>query len=149
MMRRITGGALVALAAFMVIGFVRADVAGSPLVIGLTLLVAVGVPGAAGLYLLVGHRGRAASGERLAALRVQTIEAEVLRLATSSSGRLAAVEVVRDLGISPEEASSALEALMRRGLADVEVTPSGGIVYAFPDIQLLAEKPRARGVLDD
>lgn len=148
-MRRIIGGSLVALAAFMALGFLRADVVASPLVTGLTLLVAVGIPGAAGIYLLSGRVRRVASAERLEVLRAQTIEAEVLRLATESQGRLAAVEVVRDLGISPEEADDALEALMRRGIADVEITPSGGIVYAFPDIRLLSEKQRARGVLDD
>lgn len=147
--RRIIGGALVALAAFMALGFFGADIDASPLVTGLTLLVAVGVPGAVGVHLLTGRAGRVASAARLEVLRAQTIEAEVLRLAGESNGRLAAVEVVRDLGISPEEAGDALEALMRRGIADVEITPSGGIVYAFPDIRLLSEKQQARGVLDD
>ena len=147
-MRRIAGGLLIALAALMLFGFLRADIDQPPLVIGLTLLLAVGLPAGAGIALLRGTR-LAASAERLATLRQETIEAEVLRLAGLHSGRLAAVEVVRDLGVSVEDANAALEGLMRRGLADIEITPSGGIVYAFPDVRLLDEKSRAKGLLDD
>lgn len=146
-MRRIVGVLLITLAALMLFGFLRADVEQPPLVIGLTLLLAVGVPAGAGIALLRStSRGR---NERLATLRQETIEAEVLRLAGLHGGRLAAVEVIRDLGVSVEDANGALEALMRRGLADIEITPSGGIVYAFPDVRLLDEKSQAKGLLDD
>ncbi len=146
-LKRMTGGVLLALAGFMLLGFLRADLDTTPVVAALTLIVAVGIPAAAGGVMLAG--GRNGRRSRIAELRRQTVEAEVLRLASAGSGRLAVVEIVRDLGVSSAEAEEALQALMRRGVADVEVTPSGGIVYAFPDIRLLDEKSRARGILDE
>jgi hypothetical protein len=33
-------------------------------------------------------------------------------------------------------------------MAELEITDSGLLVYAFGDVQRLSEKPRAKGILD-
>jgi len=55
---------------------------------------------------------------------------------------------VTEFAITPEKANELLESLMVRQLADVEVTDSGVVVYVFHDVKHLADKPRARGILD-
>ena len=81
-------------------------------------------------------------------LRQQTFESEILRLAGQRNGRLTAVEVMTEFAIPLEQANNLLESLMIRELADIEVTDSGVVVYAFHDIKHLSEKPRAKGILD-
>jgi len=149
-MRPVGGFALLGLSLFMLLGFFSADLPQSAAVKLLALLVGVGIPGAAGGTLLLQHFGRkgrlAGSRERL--IR-QTQEAELLRLAGERGGRLTVVEVVRELALTHSDAESLLRSLVVRGFAEVEVTDSGLLVYAFPDVQLLDDKATARGVLDD
>lgn len=148
-MRPILGGGLVALSLFLLLGFFSADLAGSAAATWAALLVAVGVPGVAGSALLYQHfAGRNALAGRRDALRRQTQEAEVLRLAGEHDGRLTAVEVVRDLAMSHDDADALLRRLVERGAADVEVTDTGLIVYRFDDIRRLGDKSTGRGVLD-
>src|SRR5688500_4484441 len=133
----------------MILGLVRsgADI-GAPATIA-ALLVTIVLPAAGGIALLSAAFGR---GARLAArrevLRQQTYESEILRLAAQRQGRLTAVELVTEFAITPEKANELLESLMVRQLADVEVTDSGVVVYVFHDVKNLADKPRARGILD-
>lgn len=146
-MTRLAGSALIALAAFMFIGYLRADV-GGPAALA-ALLITVLLPGAAGVALVTGRLGSGRrSGARTAELRQQTLEAELLRLAGRHGGKLTIVEAVGELAISPEQAKHALDALAVRGLADFEVTDSGVVVYAFHDVQRLGDKPHSRGVLE-
>ncbi len=70
-------------------------------------------------------------------------------MAARGDGRLTVVEVVAELAVPDDTAKQALDALMTRELAEIEITDSGVLVYAFHDIQHLSEKPRARGLLDD
>lgn len=149
-MGRIMGGsALLLLAAFMAIGFMGADVdASAPATLAAVLVVVV-LPAVAGLTLLVRRPGSARAHARRDALRRETIESEVLRLAAQHGARLTVVEVVSALGVSTDAAEEALNALAARDMAELQVTNSGVIVYAFRDIALLGEKPHARGVLDD
>lgn len=144
---RALGWALIALAAFMLVGYLRADVAGPEAIVALLLTVVL--PAAGGAWLAsgrLGPRGRLAA--RREALRRQTLEAELLRLAGRRAGRLALVETVGELAITPEEAKEALDALAVRGLADFEVTDSGVVVYVFHDVQHLGEKHDAKGLLE-
>ena len=149
-MRPWVGSALIAVSLFMLLGFFSADLSASAAVKLGALIVAVGIPGAAGVTLLVQHFGR---GKRLAGRREQLIrqtqEAELLRLAGEHGGRLTVVEVVRDLAMTHAHAENLLRSLVVRGFAEVEVTDSGLLVYTVPDVQLLDEKPTSRGVLDD
>jgi hypothetical protein len=147
--RLVGSGLLMLLALFMLIGFLESGAAiGAPATIA-ALLITVGLPAAAGLALASTHfRGRGRFARRREELRQQTIESEILRLAEQRGGRLTAVEVASDMAISPEAAKEALDSLALRELAELEVTDSGLLVYAFHDVRRLRDKPKARGVLD-
>ena len=103
---------------------------------------AVVLPGVAGLTLLRQHLRRSLpSGAGGAdALRRQTWESEILKLAERKGGRLTVVEVVADTVIGAEDAEETLGILVGRGMAEPEVTEGGLIVYRFPDVQLLKDK---------
>lgn len=147
-MSRVIGAFLLALAVFMLIGYVNADV-GGPAALFAVLLTIV-LPAAGGLALLTGRWGwrGGRTGARREELRRETLQAEMLRLAGRHGGRLTIVEVVGALAISPEEAKESLDALAVRGLADFEVTDSGVVVYVFRDVQHLDEKGSSRGLLE-
>ena len=144
--RRWIGIALLAIAAVMFLGFLNSGASlGSPAAIG-ALLLTVGLPAAGGAALLRGiGSARNARAERL---RQQTIDAEILRLATQHAGKLTAVEVATALALPPEVAKASLDSLAERELADLEITDAGVIVYAFHEAKHLGDKSSARGILD-
>ncbi len=147
---RLLGGAgLLVLSLLMFLGFLRSDaVLAAPETV-VALLLTVGLPAAGGAALLRGRAGgRRRLAERKALLRRRTLDAEILRLAGRSGGKLTVVELVRDLAITPDEAREALDGLHTREMAEIEITDSGGVVYAFRDIRQLGEKESARGLLD-
>ena len=149
-MSKLVGGAvLLLLSLFMFLGFLGSSASiGAPATIA-ALLITVALPAAAGVALASGHfRARGRLARRRDELRQQTIESEILRLAGQRGGRLTAVEVASDMAISPEAAKEALDSLALREVADLEVTDSGVIVYAFHDVRHLQEKPHAKGILD-
>lgn len=148
-MTKVVGFALLALAGFMLLGFLRSDAdTGAPATIA-ALLISVALPALGGIALLTKRFRRGARlSERRELLRQQTYESEILRLAAQRQGRLTAVELVTEFAITPEKANELLESLMVRQLADVEVTDSGVVVYVFHDVKNLADKPHARGILD-
>lgn len=149
-MGRLWGGwALIAVALFMVMGFLRADVDPTALATLVALVISAGIPAAGGVWLLARHHGWGSGAtERREALRRDTLEAEVLRMAGRHEGRLTAVEVAGELAVSTDTAKGLLDELMARELADIEVTESGVLVYAFHDVKHLGEKERARGLLE-
>ncbi|MBM4182635.1 MAG: hypothetical protein FJ207_00250 [Gemmatimonadetes bacterium] len=141
------GWVLVALATFMFVGYLGADVAGAEAIAA--LIITVLLPGAAGAALISGRLGtRSRLDARREALRRQTLEAELLRLARRHAARLTVVEVVSELAVSPDEAKEALDALAVRGLADFEVTDSGVVVYVFHDVRHIEDKHDSRGLLE-
>ena len=132
----------------MLLGFTQADVQGGPATI-VALLIGTGLPVAGGAWLIAGHFGAGrVRGERREALRRETLEAEVLRLAGWHSGRLTAVEVAEELAVSPATAEDALHALALRKVADLQVTDSGVLVYVFHDVAHASDKDQARRLLD-
>ena len=148
-MIKVVGFALIALSLFMLLGFLRSDAdTGAPATIA-ALLITVALPALGGIALLTKRFRRSGRlAERREVLRQQTYESEILRLAAQRQGRLTIVELVTEFAITPEKANELLESLMVRQLADVEVTDSGVVVYVFHDVKHLADKPRARGILD-
>ena len=147
MSRTLAGVTLCILAALMLLGFAQA---GSVTVASLiALVIGAGIPAAFGVALLSGRLG---SGKRLGAakeqLRRQTIDAEILGLAGKRDGKITVIEVVSELALDHAEASEVLESLSVRGLADIQITDSGTIVYDFRDVRLLGEKGSARDVLE-
>lgn len=146
--RTVGGAALLLLSLFMLLGFLRSDAASSAATVA-ALLITVGLPGVGGILLISGRFGR---GKQLAArrdrLRQQTFESEILRLAAQRGGRLTVVEIMTEFAIPQDQANALLESLVVRELADIEVTDSGVVVYAFHDVRHLDDKTRARRMLD-
>ena len=149
-MTRLIGGiALGGLALFMLTGYLSADVTRDTPAALAALLLTVGLPALGSVLLLQSHfRTGARSHERKEALRQQTIESEILKLAIAKGGRLTAVEVATHMAISPEGATEALDRLALRGQAEYQVTDAGVIVYSFYDILHQGGKDSAKGVLD-
>jgi hypothetical protein len=142
------GGLLILLSLFMLIGFFQSSAVLSAAT-AVALLMTVALPAAGGIALVAGHfGGRTRLARRRDELRQQTIESEILRLAGQRGGRLTAVEVASDMAIAPEAAGAALDSLVMRELAELEITESGMLVYAFHDVRKLHEKPHAKGILD-
>lgn len=148
-MGRLIGGCcLVAVGLFVLLGFTQADVQGGMATV-VALLIGAGLPVAGGAWLIAGHFGAGrVRGERREALRRETLEAEVLRLAGRHAGRLTAVEVAGELAVSPAAAEEVLHALALRKVADLQVTESGVLVYVFHDVAHASEKDQARRLLD-
>ena len=140
------GAALLALAAFMLLGFLRSDASMTSLTTIAALIVAVGIPAAGGVALIRGVGGGRRA--RVARLRDQTIEAEILRLAIQHGGKLTAVEVATALALPPESATASLDSLVQREVADLEITDRGLIVYSFHDARHAGGKHSSRGILD-
>ena len=148
--RLLGGGALVFLALFMLLGFLSTSRPLSFPAAALTLLVAVGLPGATGGALLWLHfRDKLGFRHRRELLRDQTHQSEVLKLAERKGGKLTVVEVVAEAALDAGTAERLLQELVTQGIADIEVTDSGVLVYAFHDIQKLSEKSLSKDVLDD
>lgn len=143
------GGALLLVSLFMVMGFLGADVDPSAPATVVALLIAAGLPAAGGAWLLARHFGAGRRiEERREGLRRDTLEAEVLRMAGQHEGRLTVVEVAGELAVPTTTAEELLKELMARDLADIEITESGVLVYAFHDVMHLAEKGDAKGLLE-
>jgi predicted DNA-binding transcriptional regulator len=143
------GFTLIGVSFFMLLGFFNADLSSSVMATMGALLIGVGLPGTVGGVLVAQHfRQGKGLAKRREQLRLQTQEAEVLRLAGEHDGRLTVVEVVRELAMQHSGAEALLRSMTERGVADIEVTDSGLLVYTFPDVQRLQDKPTSRGVLD-
>lgn len=144
----IGGGALLLLSGFMLMGFLNAN-ALPAVPAAIAFVIAVLLPAAGGLTLIVRERGKlGARTARRDQLRRQTVESELLRLAAARGGRLTIVEVVSELALSADDAKAALDSLTMQEIADMAVTDSGTIVYTFRDIERALEKGSARHVLE-
>jgi hypothetical protein len=143
------GGLLVALAVFMLLGFLRSNAQLASFEGLMALGIAVVLPGLAGIGLIRRHlRSGSRIQDRRDVLRQQTLESEVLRLAGQRGGRLALVEVVTEMAVPTEAAQAALDALVHREIADIAVTDAGILIYTFRDIEKLGDKSKARGILE-
>jgi hypothetical protein len=148
-MSKVWGAAgLGGLSLFMLLGFLGADIAfGAPAVIA--FLLTVGLPAAgAGLLLRAHVRERHLVADKRDEIRLQTIQSEILRLATRKGGKLTVPEVMAELAVDKSTAEAALGSLHVHELAEIELTEAGMIVYAFPEIRQLGEKDDAKGLLD-
>jgi hypothetical protein len=145
--RKIGGGALLLLSAMMLLGVARSGVSlASPTTL-FAVLITVVLPAAGGIALLRGALG-GKSKARMEQLRQQTIDAEILRLAMKQQGRLTAVEVASALAVSNEEARCALDSLVAREVADLDVTDDGVLVYSFHEARYFDGSSGAKGLLD-
>lgn len=143
------GGALVFLALFMAMGFLRSAASLGSLSTIFALLITVVLPGAGGAALLASHfRSGGRIEQRRDLLRQQTLEAEILRVAALRDGRLTVVEIVTEMAVPAELVQQALDALMLREIADVAVADSGMLVYTFRDVRDLKLKAGAKDALE-
>ncbi|HET9425804.1 MAG TPA: hypothetical protein VFO55_10565, partial [Gemmatimonadaceae bacterium] len=118
--RKWAGYGLLALAAFMLVGFLGSSRSITSLTTIVALLIVVVLPAAGGIALVRGiGRGDKARHDRL---RQATIEAEVMKLAIAESGKLTALEVATALSLQQDEAKRALDAMVEREIADIEIT---------------------------
>lgn len=149
-MKKIIGGTVLALLALLMLaGFLGSETDRTAPATLAAFAITVLLPAAgAGLLVRSHFRERDRLSGRKALLRRQTVDAEILRLAGEHRGRLTAVEVARELSMSPEDAKSALDALTLRDQAEIEVTDEGVLVYGFHDVRHLGGKHSAKGVLD-
>jgi predicted DNA-binding transcriptional regulator len=69
-------------------------------------------------------------------------------MAAERGNRITVIELVTELSLTAEMARGTLEDMLRRGLADIQVTDLGGIVYTFPDLDHLHDRSRSKGLLD-
>ena len=130
--RKFGAWALLALAAFMLLGFLRSSAGlGSPTAF-FALLITVALPAAGGIALLRGALG-GKSNRRMEQFRRQTIESEILQLAMQKQGRLTVVEVTSALALSGDEAKRSLDELERKEIAELDFTEEGVLYYTFHD----------------
>lgn len=144
--RKLGGAALLLVAALMLLGFARSSAGlGSPTAI-FALLLTVALPAAGGVALLRGSTGRN-SAARMAQLRRQTIDAEILRLAMQHQGRLTAVEVASALALDAAECKAALDDMVTSQVADLEVSDEGVLIYTFHEARYFDGDKGATGRL--
>ena len=132
-MRRASGWLLIVFSGLLSAAFLKADLAaGGALLI--TALLSAGV----GIALVRGVRSRSASSR----------QSEILRLAVEQQGRVTLLDAVAAFGIPVEEARRALEALVVSGVADLEITDSGTVIYSFDELKRPEDKYKSKGLLD-
>lgn len=137
------------LAIFMALGFTRANIQASRPAIALSFLIAVVLPAAGGSGLIYGHlQGDRRLAARRQQLQQQTLESEILRLATAAQGKITQLEVMRDLAIDQPLAQQTLDAMLSKGILDLEITDSGVLVYTIYDLQNLSEKSTSKRISD-
>jgi hypothetical protein len=145
----IGGSALITVALFMLVGFFNVSRPLSAPAAIATLLFTVALPGAVGLALVHSHfAARSGLARRREALGRQTQEAELLKLAQEHQGKLTVVEAASRLALPAAAVEDLLRGLHNRGLAEIEITDAGLLVYTFPDVQKLPGKGTSRDVLE-
>lgn len=149
-MTKIAGAlGLALLALFMFAGFLNSDADASAgarvLALGITVL----LPAVGAVLLARSHFAEKSrlTGRR-AELRRHATESELLRLAQARGGKLLAVEAAMSLHLPEDAAREALDVMVSRGRAELEVTDEGHLVYTFPTLNALGDKSTARGLLD-
>ena len=145
--RKIGGIVLLVIAALMLLGFARSSASlASPTALFALALVVI-LPAVGGIALLRGSLG-GNSATRMAQLRQQTIDAEILRVAMERGGRLTAVEVATSLGLGAGDAKAALDDLVQRQLAELEVSDEGVLIYTFHEARYFKGDVNSRARLD-
>lgn len=149
-MKKFAAALLVVISLFMFAGFLKS---GDALFTGATLaalFLTVLLPAVGAVLLLRGEaRERSRVSGHKAALRQNSLESELLRLATRSDGKLLALEAGMALHLSEPAVREVLDRMVAEGRAELEVTDGGHLVYAFPVLKQLADKRTARGILDE
>lgn len=145
-MRKLGATVMFLVAAFMLLGFSLSTADVSRGVTVFSIMLTVVLPAGVGVALLRGGAGN--NDARMKQLRLQTIDAEILRLATARGGQLTAVDITIALGLNDADVKESLEGMVRREAADLDVTDDGALVYTFRDVKHGEGNYGARGFLD-
>jgi uncharacterized membrane protein len=145
-LRKVAAAGLFLVAAFMLLGFSLSEKEQSAGINVFILLLTVALPVAVGIGLLRGAPRQ--NSERMQQLRLQTIDAEILRLAIERKGRLTGVEIMSTLGLPEADVSRSLDGMMQREVADMEVTEEGVLVYTFHEAKYMKGDPNAKRLRD-
>lgn len=149
-MNKILGAAgLALLSLFMLAGFLNRETSASAGAVVLALGMTVVLPAAGALLLARSHfRERSRLTGRRAALARHATESEIMRLAQARGGKLMAVETAMAMHLAEDVARETLDTMVSEGRAELEVTEGGNLVYTFPTLAQLGDKPTAKGILD-
>jgi hypothetical protein len=71
-----------------------------------------------------------------------------MKLAIQHKGKLTVLEVATALALQQDETKVALDRMVARDIADIEITDDGVIVYTFDAAKRLGSKDTSRGILD-
>lgn len=132
-MRRAAGWLLITCSGLLSGVFLTADLAA-----GGTLLIPALLSAGVGIALVRNGRSRSKF----------VLQSEILRLAEEQHGRITVLEAAAAFGIPVEEAKGVLEAFVISGVADLEVSESGTVIYSFAELQRPEEKSRTKGLLE-
>ncbi len=106
------------------------------------LLVFFSLTCAGGIYLIVSTRKRSHQQ------RTQQQERDVLRLVAARGGRITPFEVAAESELSATQAQAILESLCQVGMAELQVTEQGNLIYVFRSFMADDEKTSAKGPLE-
>ena len=133
----------------MLAGFLNAGTGASAGAVLIALGITVVLPAAGAVLLARSHfADKSRLTGRRAELRRHAMESEIVRLAQARGGKLLAVEVAMAMHVAEDTAREALDAMVARERAELEVTDEGNLVYVFPTLRQLSDKSTARGLLD-
>ncbi|MBI3327372.1 MAG: hypothetical protein HYZ81_11805 [Nitrospinae bacterium] len=79
--------------------------------------------------------------------RYKTREAAILQLAHRLEGRLTVADVALGTGLTLQEAEATLNELVRKGYAELQVSPAGVLVYRCFPLASAEDKDRAEPLL--
>lgn len=147
-MNRLAAAAFFAgIALFMLVGYFKSQLSGMPAM--LALLLSVGLPSVCCIWLLQSHfRNAQKAVNQREQLRRESIQAEIIRLAALQGGKFSIPEIVAKTAISNERIKEAAEALHLQDMLEVQIAPSGALVYALRNHTSSNDKHLAQGALD-
>jgi len=85
----------------------------------------------------LGHRGRQEKRER-----------QILQFAAQNRGRITPAELAMALPFSAEECQTVLETLCDQGIAQLQITDTGNLLYVFEGFLSETEKTTSKNPLD-
>lgn len=95
---------------------------------------------------VIGNKGN--SSQNNSKLNVQEKQSLVLKAAKKNNGRLTIAEVTMETALSLDESKSILEGMCTEGVAELQITDGGSLVYVFTGLLTDKEKDTAKEPLN-
>ncbi len=80
-------------------------------------------------------------------LSAAELEQKILRLAQEEMAKITVAEITAKYGLSLKKSKAVLDEMVSQGVAEIQVSHSGGIVYFFPGLMSAEEKRNAEDIL--